>query len=381
MNLIDAREKRSELLAEAEGLNKTAETESRALNIDEATRFDTIMKEVETINQEIERQEKLAQEGRKIENTKTIKPEVMEKRSLVGLLADAVQTNKGKVNLSEARALTATGGAADAVATSTEDIITALEKELVATKLGARFITGIQDNEKFPVMPSFDAGFVSENGEAPTNDKSMTAINLSPKRISTQVPVSKTLLLQENVGVEAQIRKSIVSAIRQALEAKMFSKAAKTSDAPAGLLNGMTAVDSGAAIDFEKVVELEGAVDAANALDGNLAYVTNSKGRSALKVAKKDAGSGRFVMEGNEANGYNVVRTNHLPNNYGTGTNETPLVFGNFADLAIAQWGDIEVIVDPYTLAANNQVRLVVNANFDFAKLRPESFQYSTFTV
>ena len=38
-------------------------------------------------------------------------------------------------------------------------------------------------------------------------------------------------------------------------------------------------------------------------------------------------------------------------------------------ELVIGQWGGYDITVDPYTKAADGQVRLVINAYFD-AKLR-----------
>ena len=62
-------------------------------------------------------------------------------------------------------------------------------------------------------------------------------------------------------------------------------------------------------------------------------------------------------MEGNEVNGYPVLCTSAVA---GKG-----IVYGNFADLVIGQWGGIDLTVDPYTQAANGKVRLVINAYFD----------------
>ncbi len=71
-------------------------------------------------------------------------------------------------------------------------------------------------------------------------------------------------------------------------------------------------------------------------------------------------------MEGNEVNGYPVLCTSAVA---GKG-----VIFGNFADLVIGQWGGIDLTVDPYTQAANGKVRLVINAYFDAKPRRAEAF-------
>ena len=47
---------------------------------------------------------------------------------------------------------------------------------------------------------------------------------------------------------------------------------------------------------------------------------------------------------------------------------------GNFSDYVIAQWGGIDLTVDPYTKAADGKVRLVINAYFDAKPRRSEAF-------
>jgi hypothetical protein len=46
------------------------------------------------------------------------------------------------------------------------------------------------------------------------------------------------------------------------------------------------------------------------------------------------------------------------------------VVFGNWADLMIGQWGGYDITIDPYTAAKTNQVVIVINAYFDAKGLR-----------
>ena len=50
----------------------------------------------------------------------------------------------------------------------------------------------------------------------------------------------------------------------------------------------------------------------------------------------------------------------------------TMYAFGNFDNIVFAQFGDIEVVVDEYTQAINGCVRLVINAYFDWKKVRAD---------
>jgi hypothetical protein len=50
------------------------------------------------------------------------------------------------------------------------------------------------------------------------------------------------------------------------------------------------------------------------------------------------------------------------------------IIFGNWADLIIAQWGGYDLVVDPYSNSKNAIVTLVVNSWWDTAVRHPESF-------
>jgi hypothetical protein len=124
---------------------------------------------------------------------------------------------------------------------------------------------------------------------------------------------------------------------------------------------------------YAKMVALESAVDTANALVGNLAYVTNASGRGLLKSIDKGVSNDTGDMlcsEDNKVNGYPLLVTNACSAGAGASTNNDLLVFGNWKDLCIAQWGGYDITVDPYTLAAVGCVKIVINAYFDAKGLR-----------
>ena len=50
------------------------------------------------------------------------------------------------------------------------------------------------------------------------------------------------------------------------------------------------------------------------------------------------------------------------------------MIFGNFEDLYIGQWGGIDLVVDPYTLATSGEIRFVLNAYNDVLVAEPKSF-------
>ena len=58
----------------------------------------------------------------------------------------------------------------------------------------------------------------------------------------------------------------------------------------------------------------------------------------------------------------------------GTGKNLSAMLFGNFADVIVGQWGGLDIIVDPYTLKKSAQVEITMNAWHDVFVRHDESF-------
>ena len=153
--------------------------------------------------------------------------------------------------------------------------------------------------------------------------------------------------------------------------------------APTGILNtsGIGTVSggtNGAAPTWANIVGLEKEVAVDNADVGKLAYLTNPKVRGKLKTTETASGSGQFVwpVNGSELNGYTAGVSTQVPSNLtkGTGTDLSAILFGNFTDLLIGQWGGLDIIVDPYTRANEGQIKIVTNSFWDVLLRHPESF-------
>ena len=99
------------------------------------------------------------------------------------------------------------------------------------------------------------------------------------------------------------------------------------------------------------------------------------KARGILKKTLRAASVAEgFIYEGGMVNGYKTFTTASMASGLQTGTDEYGIVFGNWADLIIGQWGGLEITVDNLTQATNGAIRLVVNGYFDVVKRRDTSF-------
>lgn len=267
-----------------------------------------------------------------------------------------------------------------------QSVIPILAPNPVISQLGAQTLTGIVGNVQFPRHNGAASlaweGETDANAETtPTFDK----VEMSPNRVGGFIDVSQTFIRQTSFDAESWVRNELNRVIGLEIDETSFQGSGSGSE-PTGILNvaGIGSADigtNGGAPTYSKVKELLSDVEVANALMGDLSFVSTPQVAYKLAETPKQASGveGNFVynMErGENLLGYNYVRTNQMPSNLtkGTGTNLHALLFGNFSEWIIGQWGGIDLLVDPYTQATSGLIRVVINAYFDMDTRHAASF-------
>lgn len=258
----------------------------------------------------------------------------------------------------------------DVVATDLYDIIEPLRAKNVLVQAGAKFYTGLTNNAQIPVMTGSNVGWAGETAAATDGNVLFNNVTLTPKRLTAYVDISKMLLAQDSIGVENAIRQDLINAINSKLENTILGKGAKSATTPAGIFNGKTPTK---VTDFEGLVGLEAKVEEANVL-GGISYIASPSARASFRnMMKGSRGTAQLAYTDGTLDGTPVYSTSNVE--------AKTFVVGDFSNLAIGSWGGLDIVVDNYTQAVNGMIRLVVNAYFDAALIRPEAFQYGTFAV
>lgn len=258
----------------------------------------------------------------------------------------------------------------DVVATDLYDIIEPLRAKNVLVQAGAKFYTGLTNNAQIPVMTGSNVNWAGETAAATDGNVLFNNVTLTPKRLTAYVDISKMLLAQDSIGVENAIRQDLINAINSKLESTILGKGAKSATTPAGIFNGKTPTK---VTDFEGLVGLEAKVEEANVL-GGVSYIASPSARASFRnMMKGSRGTAQLAYTDGTLDGTPVYSTSNVE--------AKTFVVGDFSNLAIGSWGGLDIVVDNYTQAVNGMIRLVVNAYFDAALIRPEAFQYGTFAV
>ena len=242
------------------------------------------------------------------------------------------------------------------VETEKLDILAPLRGKSILAEAGATFLTGLVGNISIPTYSGSTCGWKGEMVAADNGMGAFDTVELSPKRLTAYIDISKQFLVQDSVGAEEMLRSDIVNALVAKLEQTIFGDAAGTNDKPAGIFyNAEEANPSWSAV-------CDAEADLTDYL-GDKRFVMSPSAKSVFKqtTISGEKSDLRMLMNGNEVDGYPVSASSNVV--------DGGYAFGDFKELVVAQWGAIDIVVDPYTLATKNAIRLVINAFFD-AKVR-----------
>jgi len=262
------------------------------------------------------------------------------------------------------------------------EVVEYLHPRTVLRDLGATVISGLRDG--FDLINQDGAATATWEGEVDANAETNPTVAktaVRPKRLGAYTIFSKQLVNQAVLDVENWVRTELGISVGQALEIAAINGSG-TPPIPTGILNvsGIGDVAGGAnglIPTWGNLVELETDINAANAPMGRRAYLTTPGVNGLLKTVKKDAGSGIFINENGMVNGYPMLFTSNVPSTLTKGTSSGvchAIIFANWEELYVMQWGGIDLVVNPYSLDTTSQVRVTINSWWDIAVRHKESF-------
>jgi len=276
------------------------------------------------------------------------------------------------------------------VDTSLMSMIELLRNSMIVVRMGAQSLDGLRGDMAFPKMTGGGTAYWLNEGAAPTESQQVLGqLAMTPKTVGAFTDISRKLLLQSSLDVENLVRTdlALILAIAKDLAAINGEGA---NGVPLGILNvtGIGAVSmgtpDGGAPTWGKIVDLETEVAIDNALLGSLGYLTNSSAAGKLKQTVKVTNQAQFIMEGPNQmdgfmsmNGYRAGISNQVPNNLvegSSGATLSAIIFGNWRDLIIGNWGSLFVQVDPFTGGTSGTVRIVILSDTDTLVRHAESF-------
>jgi HK97 family phage major capsid protein len=414
MTIKEMREKHGGLIKDMETIFDGATKEKRSLSDDERQQFDSLEKEANGLAGDIERFERQRAMNASTtfnEKEKEAAASYSFKRAIMGAMngkLDGLEAEMHQEGILEARnsglqiegnlyipfhilsqkrtqtsmnATTTAEGKAT-VATEMRSLIDILRDRMNLSRMGATYLTGLNGNISFPRhTASTTASWKAEATDADSTYLTFDNVELTPNKLTAHTKYSKQLLIQSSVDIESLVRNDLALRIAHALETAAINGTGLNNQ-PTGILNttGIGSVvggTNGANFSWTHAVQLENAIEVENADMGALAYYTNPRIKGYGKTAVKATEQGGFIIESdNTLNGYPLYVSNIIPSDLEKGTHNyaNAVIFGNWADLLIGQWGGLDLLIDPYTSGKAGMINVYAVSFWDVDVRHAESF-------
>ena len=260
-----------------------------------------------------------------------------------------------------------------------------LRNRTLLAQLGVGSMTGLQGNIAIPRQSGAGTAYWLGEGDAVTaSNQTIAQVGATPRRLAAQTGYNKQLLAQSSIDAEAFVRDDLMRVL--AIAKDLAGIAGTGGKQPLGILNGPTGgtenqlqtVTFGATATWAKILSFETNVFTQNADQlGTPSFLTNITVRNAWKQNAKIGSTYPVYLtdDNNKTNGYDTNVTNQIST---SGTYSNRAIFGVWGQAMFCDWAGYDVVVDPYTQAANNQVLVTINALADFIVRHWPAFCVST---
>ncbi len=241
--------------------------------------------------------------------------------------------------------------------------IEVLRNQLVTTLLGARYLTGLVGNVDIPrQITQTGTYWVGESGAPTEAEATFDKVALRPKTIGALSKISRLMLLQATPAIEMIAREDLMAVMALGIDLAAISGSG-SSNQPTGIVNqsGVASVvggTNGANLSFDHIISLQYATKTANAPQGAAGYALNSKAIGYLSTQKASTGQYLWDPAGGLTNaspdrlkGRAYAESQQLRSTLTKGSASgicSELVYGNWRELLIGEWGVTEIVVNPY---------------------------------
>ncbi len=367
MNILEKKEMLLNLKDELKSLIENGEAEKRELTEEETSKLAELRTKMDELQKEIDEEEK---RNKEIKNNAKNSIKEMENRNvrLFDLIKGVVNNELtdeqrqyvrgNEISFRAPIQATTTGHGEENIPVDKQPLEVAIRNASVLNKVGATWFPGAVGDIK---LVKYDGSNVfwadAENAEAQDGASGFTEVTLSPKRLSAYITISRQFLAQSPEDAEAILINDLSRAIAEKIDKTVFGLSSGSTAEPAGLFSGdyiVTGTDL-TAVTFQDVLDLEEKVEEKNGTE--FTFIADPAVKYALRGTQLASGL-QFVWQGGEIDGRSAVVSNSVA--------KKGLLCFDPRDLACATWDNgLNVIVDQYTLATKNQIKVTVNYLFD----------------
>jgi HK97 family phage major capsid protein len=407
MTLAEIRQRKAARTAEARAIVAKAETEKRQLTAEESANFATIRADIESLEQDEQRQQFLDDAERRATGVTVIagnggdtiaalesRVSLMrvlqagvEGRSLSGAELEYAQETERRTGRKAQgvfvpmsaleRRVNTTGSAPELVPTDHRGdlYIQPLRNKLLARRLGVRVLSGLHGNVTIPKHGTgVSVGWVAENGAVPDSDVNPSNITLAPKHAGGVTELSRQLIMQSSPDVEQLVRDDFAAVLAQAIDSALI-KGGGTNE-PTGVLSTVGIQTANlATLNWANVLAMKAKAELAN-VDAS-SWLFNPSVAAKFAGTEKSTGTGIYLLgdDGRMA-GIQSYSTNQVSNNATPDPDAGIAILGDWSQVLLGIWSEIDILVNPYAQPAYGRGGVLVRAmsTVDVGVRHPQAF-------
>lgn len=249
--------------------------------------------------------------------------------------------------------------------------IDSLRDAMVLGRLGLTMLPGLSSDIEIPGKDTniSAAWLASEDANVAESNPGFRKVTMAPHDLGAYTDITRRMLQQATIGIEALVRSDIVIGIAQAIDLAGFYGSG-ASGQPTGLANtsGIGSVTFAAAVPTRaELIAMRKAIRATNQM-GETVMVMDTDMEADLMNVKVDAGSGIFLADGSGRLNTNdrYVMTNALTSG--------DIFNGVWSDMLMGMWGGLELARSTEAKFLSGGIRLRGIQTVDFGVRRVGSF-------
>ena len=251
-----------------------------------------------------------------------------------------------------------------------------LRNRTVAFRLGATVLSGLVGNVNIPkqTAAATSAWLATETTSISEVEQTFGQLALTPHTVGGYTEISRLLLLQSSPDVEGIVNADLAAIIGIAVDAGVINGSGSAGQ-PHGIV-GLTGVGTGstATATLATFLNIQGTVGAANVVPVRGGWAGTFVVSAALRGRVEFANTYSPIWNGSvwdgEMLGYPAIASNQIP----TGD----ILFGDWAQVVVAEWGVLEVEVNPYANFQQGIIGVRAMMTIDVGVRYPAAFYVGT---
>lgn len=387
--VIELKQERSDTIAQMNDILVICKEEKRARTEEEDTSFDNADDKVRNLDEQIQEAERMETLNRSIKPVKEVKNMEENKnketfdlaRAIGGLMNNnlgefdsamqaegirefgaSVKSNAIVIPDKHFRTNVLVSNHASDINTTVTGGLDVIAQPALYQKLGCTVWNGLKGNVVLNFSDGHDAAFAVESANIAESSPVRATDTMTAKRVGGQKIFSQEMIASSEVMASEFV--DMIASIDRAISAQVIEQAAAASPFAAN-----ESGDTSEVLTYALATGIMAGMEDSNF--PNPSYVMSKPLYHKSETLTTDSGSGRWIVERGNLNGYNVIGTTYLPLH---DTDQYDVVFGDWSRAYIGFFGGgVELLVDPYSGATAGTVKIVFSRLAD-TSVNPAAF-------